>query len=437
MIGSWWRVLLIVAIVAGGARVAGAKTKPPKGQKVHLETEPPGADVYLGDKDAGAAGQTPLDLTLPDGEHTLILELEGHVPKFEVIVVEKRTGKAAKAAQDFSFTLDPSSATLIVNVADDAPIPEGSTVVIDGEDQGAPPVSIQVEVGAHQVQLIAPGRDPYEEWVEVEGGEEHVLTVSAASLGGPVVEEEAPKPKSKGKRIHGPIGVLRTGVEIGFRKFRYDAPRTANLRPYDASGSVQIVIDAELHPWRRFVANRVLDRLSLTGGAGLAPTITVRGMGETIEGYWRTQHAGVRFRALNKPQLAIDVEGGWMHLLYTFRDMNNLPVDEVPDVNYHMIRIGGRVVYRRKPVEAWLGVDNRLVVTAGPLEERFAAADVDGFGLRAGAAMWLLDRHLEGRVEGTLTRFGYTFQSEAGDAFDADGGSDTLYGITISVGGAY
>lgn len=439
MIGSWWRALVIVAIVAATPRLAEARKKKPaapKGQQVHLDTEPAGADVYLGDKDAGSVGQTPLDLTLPDGEYTVILEREGYVPKFESFVVEKRTGKAAKEAQTFAFTLDPSTATLIVNVADDAPVPDGSTVSIDGEDQGAPPVSVAVEVGAHQVQLFAPGHDPYEEWVEVEGGEEHVLTVSAASLGEPAVEEPAPAPNQP-KRKRGPIGTLRSGVELGWRKFRYQSPRTANLRPYDASGSAQIILDAELHPWRYFRPHKVLDRFSILAGVGLAPSITVRGMGQTIDGYWRTQHAGVRFRALAKREVAIDVDAAWMHLLYTFRDMNNLPVDEVPDVDYHMIRIGGRVVYRRAPAEAWLGVDNRLVITAGPLEDRFRAADVDGFGLRGGAAMWFLDGHLEGRVEGNLTRFGYTFQSEDGDAFDADGGSDLLYGVTLSVGGSY
>ncbi len=440
MIGSWWRALIVVvALVAVTGGVAEArkkkKPKPPAGQQVLLETDPAGADVYLGDKDAGAAGQTPLELTLPDGEHVVILELEGHLPRFETIVVEKRTGKAAREPQPFAFTMDPSTATLIVNVAEDAPVPEGSTIMVDGEDQGAPPVRTEVEAGAHQVQLIAPGRDPYEEWVEVEGGEEHVLTVSAASLGEAEVEAPAPKPKSK--RVRGPIGTLRSGVEIGWRRFRYDGPRTSNLRPYDASGSVQVVIDAELQPWRYYVSHQVLDRLTITGGAGLAPVITVRGMGETFDGYWRTQHAGVRYRALARPQVALDVDAGWMHLLYTFRDMNNLPPDVVPDVDYHMIRVGGRVVYRRAPVDAWIGIDNRLVLTAGPLEDRFSSTDVNGFGLRAGAAMRLLDDHLEGRVEGTLTRFGYTFESNTGDEFDADGGADTLFGITLSVGGSY
>ncbi len=434
--------LAILAALAGAAEARKKKPKGPSGMKVHIETDPAGADVFLGDKDAGSAGQTPLDLTLAPGEYVVILELEGYVPKFESIVVEARTGKAAKAAQPFEFTLDPSTATLIVNAEEGTTLPDGATVMIDGEDYGEPPVTLSVEVGAHQVQLVAPGRDPYEEWVEVEGGQEHVLTVSADKLGGISEENTEPLPKlPKAKKVkHGPIGLLRSGIEVGWRRYRYDSPRTANLRPYDAAGSVLLLVDAELHPWRYFTSQKVLDRLSITGGAGLAPIITVRGMGQTIDGYWRAQHAGVRGRVYAGEQLAADVDVGWMHLLYTFRDENNLPVDEVPDVDYHMLRIGARVVFQQPdpvPMDAWLGVDQKLVLSAGPLEDRFRAADVDGIGLRGGLAAYFLDRHLEGRVEGNLTRFGWTFQSEDGDAFDADGGSDLLYGITISVGGAY
>lgn len=430
-------VVALVVTFSGSADARKKKPKAPAGMKVHIETDPAGADVYLGDKETGSAGQTPLDLTLAPGEYVVILELEGHVPKFETIVVEAKKGKAAKTAQPFSFTLDPSTATLVVNA--EGELPDGASVVIDGEDYGEPPVTMSVDAGAHQVQLIAPGRDPFEEWVEVEGGGEHVVTVSAASLGDVEdVAEPVPKPPTK-KRVRGPIGTVRSGVEVGWRRYRYDAPRTPNLRPYDAAGSVLILIDAELHPWRFFRSHGILDRLMITGGAGLAPTITVRGMGETIAGYWRTQHAGVRGRVYAAKQLAADLDLGWMHLLYTFRDENNLPVDEVPDVDYHVLRIGGRVVYHHapQPIDAWLGLDQKIVLSGGPLEDRFRAADVNGFGVRAGVAAWFLDRHLEGRVEGNLTRFGWTFQSEDGDAFDADGGSDLLYGVTLSVGGAY
>ncbi len=55
----------------------------------------------------------------------------------------------------------------------------------------------------------------------------------------------------------------------------------------------------------------------------------------------------------------------------------------------------------------------------------------------AGAAARFLGDHLEGRLELAFTRFGWTFESEDGDEYDAEGGSDWMYGATVTVGGTY
>ncbi len=77
------------------------------------------------------------------------------------------------------------------------------------------------------------------------------------------------------------------------------------------------------------------------------------------------------------------------------------------------------------------------MVAGGALATRFRGAKVDGVGARAGVAAWFLDDHLEARVEGDYAHYGWTFQPEPGDTFDADGGSDHIYGIRFTVGGAY
>jgi hypothetical protein len=45
---------------------------------VRIESEPPGATVFIGREDLGARGQTPLTLALPPGPLTAIVELAGH-----------------------------------------------------------------------------------------------------------------------------------------------------------------------------------------------------------------------------------------------------------------------------------------------------------------------------------------------------------------------
>jgi hypothetical protein len=202
---------------------------------------------------------------------------------------------------------------------------------------------------------------------------------------------------------------------------------------------VQLKIDVELHPWRRFVANRALDRLSIIGGAGYAPPIAASDTaGTTINAYWRSQHAGLRLRGYDREAIAVDVDVGWVHTLYTFRDEEMRLVDEVPDVDYQMIRLGARLLGRLTPtVDAWIGADNRLVLSGGALEQRFDRAEADGVAARAGGCMRLLDGHLEGRVELAFARYGWTFSSEAGDTYDAEGGADWIYGATVTVGGTY
>lgn len=52
----------------------------PRVARVRVVTTPPGADVYVGRKDLGPRGRTPLTLALPPGPQTLLLALDGHAP---------------------------------------------------------------------------------------------------------------------------------------------------------------------------------------------------------------------------------------------------------------------------------------------------------------------------------------------------------------------
>src|SRR5438132_11085335 len=47
---------------------------------LRVESDPPGATVYVDRKDLGARGQTPVTLALPPGKATAILELPGFKP---------------------------------------------------------------------------------------------------------------------------------------------------------------------------------------------------------------------------------------------------------------------------------------------------------------------------------------------------------------------
>lgn len=52
----------------------------PEIARVQVTTSPPGATVYVGARDLGARGVTPMTMALLPGKHDIVLELEGHAP---------------------------------------------------------------------------------------------------------------------------------------------------------------------------------------------------------------------------------------------------------------------------------------------------------------------------------------------------------------------
>jgi hypothetical protein len=70
------RLLLCAVLLASGCAAY---------QNVGIESDPPGAEIYL---DGKLAGQTPLQLRVPrDAAHTVYLKKEGYRP--ELVVLEK------------------------------------------------------------------------------------------------------------------------------------------------------------------------------------------------------------------------------------------------------------------------------------------------------------------------------------------------------------
>src|SRR5215813_1250001 len=101
-------ILVAAVVLAFGAGSAQAKPK----RKVRIESDPPGATVYVGAKKAGARGTTPVTLDLAPGETTFILELDGYLPHIESVSVVVAKGRAAKSPQKLTFLLDKAVGTI-------------------------------------------------------------------------------------------------------------------------------------------------------------------------------------------------------------------------------------------------------------------------------------------------------------------------------------
>lgn len=416
-------VLALVLTVAGVARADNRDNR----RTVKVETTPPGAAVYVGDKESEPAAYTPAELKLAPGEYVLIIALDGYVDEFKTVSVPAATGRAAKEP----IEVDPILMQAAVSTLEVKGVaPPGSVVVLDGEERGELPLHLEIPPGAHQVQVMAGGIAVWDEWVELEGGQEHVVTVSPVEAPDPEAGEEKPLPPP------GPVVIARAGPEVGWREFRYEgAVPGGNTPEYSSKGLVMFRFEAELAPWRLSKKARFVWPLVLVVGGGYAPADRVTQGSMDADQYWRTTEAGLRYRVAIGRHAAVGVDAGWSRLLYTFRgDLS----DQLPDVDYQNVRLGLRGEAHAGPVAGWLGIENRLVASGGALPGRFESSDTEGFAVRLGALGRFWQGRLEAGVEYQLSRFGWSFTYDEGTAmYKASGGTDRFDGIRVWVGGAY
>lgn len=430
-------ILVAFAVLVLGATTASAKPK----RKVRIESDPPGATVYIGDKKAGAKGTTPVTLNLPTGETTVILEMDGYLAHIESVSVEAGKGKAAKSPQKLSFALDKAVGTIRLSG-----LPEGAKVTVDGNEVSTLDNKIEVDPGAHEVVVKSGGKQSFDQWIEVSAGEEKKVALGggAADGDGPGdgdsagVEHHEETPATPGEKAPHPwYGTAGISYEAGWRRFRYSNPQTTNLRPFDANGVGMVDFWGEVAPWRASGV-KILWPLSIVAGFGVGfPVTATAPNGDTADTFWRTTEVGLRWRWNVTHEAAIDFEGGWARLLYTFRDNMNGLIATIPDVDYEMVRLGLRGVAKIGKGRLWIAGDNRIILSGGEEQNRFRGGTMSGLSGRLGGDIPFVDGRLILRVEASVQRYGWTFTTQPGDMYIADGATDMLYGFNIGLGGSY
>ena len=171
------------AMPSGGGQVAVVRPGPavvgPPPPALRVDSDPPGADVYLGTQQVG---KTPLALgTFAPGRHRLVLALEGHATVDEY--VELAQGKSVAVAR----TLDRQFGALEVVTT-----PPGLRVAIDGEPVGASPHKVErLRIGRHGV-LISDGREQVRREIAIEQGKVTRVEVEFATKPGQVVIMSSP-----------------------------------------------------------------------------------------------------------------------------------------------------------------------------------------------------------------------------------------------------
>ncbi len=116
---------------------------------LRIETDPPGAILYLDRKDLGPRGRSPRRLGVTPGDYRIIAELAGHKPaELSVLQVTAAEERAVR------IELAPVTSTLVVLG------PPGGIVRLGGANEGPrcrAPCSIQLPPGRHLVFVDSPG----------------------------------------------------------------------------------------------------------------------------------------------------------------------------------------------------------------------------------------------------------------------------------------
>ncbi|HHO47470.1 MAG TPA: PEGA domain-containing protein [Desulfobacteraceae bacterium] len=127
--------------------------------RIDLHTGPvEEAEVFI---DGAAAGRTPLHrIRVPAGEHRLLIRKDRYVDLETTITVE---GLAREQRFDFALTPNWSAVSLTTS-------PEGATVLIDGEEKGDTPVTVELPAGAHRIEYRREGYAPLAVELDVPAG---------------------------------------------------------------------------------------------------------------------------------------------------------------------------------------------------------------------------------------------------------------------------
>jgi hypothetical protein len=172
--------MMVVALLVGAVIIAGgvwaAMALPPPAQPVgslNVESDPPGAEVRIDDT---LRGTTPLTVTVPEGNHTLVVQRGSNVKRLD-IQVARGTAKAYHIAWAETPAAVAAVQTGSLSVVSDPP---GGTVVVDGTPRGQTPVTIRdLAVGRHEVVVRNAGAN-FQRSVQVEAGATASLVVGGA-----------------------------------------------------------------------------------------------------------------------------------------------------------------------------------------------------------------------------------------------------------------
>jgi hypothetical protein len=451
MAASVTRLLVIVVATVLGSASAAA------GGNVSIDSTPPGASVYVGDKADGEKGQTPVTLSLPPGDYTIVLELRGYGSEFVNIKVPRN-----KKLVTAKVTMHKAVGTLKVTVTGKASDLE---IFVNDENKGAAPQTLELPADSYHVEIKRGSVVLRDEFVNVDDGQDVELTVDGASAGSKTSSGDGGKSKSgtgsgngngsdqtgDGEDTTGagsgsgskdpdddnratrlPWIELDATTTVMFRKVTYTSATTSNLFGYDQGGQVLLGVALQLYPLAK--VDNFLRTLSLRGHGNFGvpqPFNTANVQMFPVKTSYRQLGAEVHYQ-LPIGSIALDAFSGYEKQRFAFSgDVEGLKV--LPDADLTSVRLGGGVTARFGSVSAFASGEARVVLGGGPYMARFSNAKAQSFAFGGGG------RGDFGRFHASLnaTVANYAWGFLPTPEYQAKTATDRIITVDIGVGISY
>ena len=406
-------------------------------RKVDVESDPPGAAVYIDDVDAGAAcDATPCTIDAPIGNPSIILRKDGFVSGLESITVPRK-GKV----KALKVKLVVASATIIITDKALA----GGKILLDGVDKGAAPQTLTVDATSHTVQVMLKGKKLAEALIELDAGAEKEIKADAAVAtttvaldpGGDEGDDTKPsitkEPEEAPPSDRGPYLAVGADLDVSFRQFKYDNP--ANGLPRDEKENGLSLIGPAIELWP--VPRGKLRGLSLFGkyeyGINHIAVLDSSKQAVGASTFWSNLEIDLRHRWQVGDSSGVTLSAGFVRDQMTYNVSSKMQLQQLPVVDYRSLRIGVRAGTMLGPLEPFVEVEGRIVTSGGDLGARFASHDATGYhaavGAQVGKTVFL-------RVQAAITYYGWTFTNSGTDpaAGTADGASDVIETFSFVLG---
>ncbi|MBP9088187.1 MAG: PEGA domain-containing protein [Kofleriaceae bacterium] len=373
--------------------------------QITIESDPPGASVYIGDKADGEKGVTPLTLDLPPGDYTFVVALPGYADEFKNVTVPRN-----KKPVTAKITLRKAMGMLTVSAKGNKG--RDLDVYINDENRGRIPVTLELGADTYHIEIKRGKVTIRDERVTVAADQETELQVdpAAKSVKAPVKNPD-PDPDTGGDDTSDEPTDAPTGEPTGaspassgdgaakvssvawltaaatttvmFREVGYTQVQTDNLFLFDQGGQLLVGVALEVFPFAK--KTNLLRKLSVRGhgNVGVPQSFaTADAQMLPVQTAYRQFGGDVHFQ-VPLSSLGVDINAGFEQQTLSFSG-DDEALTLLPDAAIGSLRLGGGLTAKLGMLDAFAFAEVRVVTGGGPYVARFQGATGNGFGLGGG-----------------------------------------------------